>query len=178
MSGAQGPVREPAYDPARDALDGDALAVVEILLVEDSVTDAEMTIRALKRHNLANHLVWVKDGAEALEFINCTGAWSNRPNGNPKLVLLDLKMPRVDGIEVLERLRQDDSMRSVPIVMLTSSAEETDIVKSYALGANSYLVKPVEFTRFMDEVANAGLYWAVLNRVPGPSGPGAPSRHG
>ena len=161
------------YDSTREPLDDGRLAVVDILLVEDSVTDAEMTIRALKRHNLANHLVWVKDGAEALDFIDCTGAWAGRPSANPKLILLDLKMPRVDGIEVLQRLRENESMRGVPIVMLTSSAEETDIVRSYSLGANSYLVKPVDFSKFMDEVAKAGLYWAVLNRVPGPGGASA-----
>jgi two-component system response regulator len=144
------------------------LEVVEILLVEDSTTDAEMTIRALKRHNLANHLVWVTDGAQALEFLFCTGAYEGRRNGNPKLVLLDLKMPKVDGIEVLQRLKSDAEMRSVPVVILTSSAEESDIVKSHKLGVNSYLVKPVDFTHFMDVVANAGLYWAVLNRVPSP----------
>ena len=142
--------------------------VVEILLVEDTPTDAEMTIRALKRNNLANHLVWVKDGAEALEFMYCTGAWSGRRSGNPKLVLLDLKMPKVDGIEVLQRLKSDDMLRTVPVVVLTSSAEESDIVRSYELGVNSYLVKPVDFSQFMDAIAQAGLYWAILNRVPGP----------
>jgi len=147
------------------------LEAVEILLVEDSPTDAEMTIRALKRHNLSNNLVWVKDGAEALDFMYCTGAYAGRRHGIPKLVLLDLKMPKVDGIEVLKRLKSDEAMRAVPIVVLTSSAEESDIVKSYKLGVNSYLVKPVEFARFMDEVANAGLYWAVLNRIADPQAP-------
>jgi CheY-like chemotaxis protein len=144
----------------------DDFAVVEILLVEDSATDAEMTTRALKRNNLANHLVWVKDGAEALDFVYCTGAYVNRQNGNPKLILLDLKMPKVDGIEVLQRLKQDVEMRTIPVVVLTSSTEESDIVKSYRLGVNSYLVKPVDFGQFMDVIAQAGLYWAVLNRVP------------
>jgi CheY-like chemotaxis protein len=150
------------------------LEVVEILLVEDSTTDAEMTIRALKRHNLANHLVWVKDGAEALEFMYCTGAYADRPPSIPRLVLLDLSMPKVDGIEVLKRLKSDATMCHIPVVVLTSSAEETDIVKSYKLGVNSYLVKPVDFARFMDEVANAGLYWAVLNRVASPENPRGP----
>ena len=144
----------------------DELEFVEILLVEDSPTDAEMTIRALKRSNLANHLVWVKDGAEALDFMYCRGAYEGRRKGNPKLVLLDLKMPKVDGIEVLQQLKSDEAMRWVPVVVLTSSSEESDIVKSYKLGVNSYLVKPVDFTRFMDVVADAGLFWAVLNRVP------------
>lgn len=147
------------------------LEVVEILLVEDSSADAEMTIRALKRHDLANHLVWVRDGAEALEFIYRTGAHAARPSGRPRLVLLDLKMPRVDGIEVLQRLRSDASTRSIPVVVLTSSAEESDLVNSYQLGVNSYLVKPVDFNAFLDVVARAGLYWAVLNRLPHQQGP-------
>jgi CheY-like chemotaxis protein len=142
------------------------LEVVEILLVEDSAADAEMTIRALKRHKLANRLVWVKDGAEALEFVYCTGAFANRQNGHPKLVLLDLKMPRVDGIEVLQRLKSDAATCTIPVVVLTSSAEESDVVNSYKLGVNSYLVKPVDFNQFMDVIAQAGLYWAVLNRGP------------
>ena len=142
------------------------LDVVEILLVEDSPTDAEMTIRALKRHNLANRLVWVEDGQQALDFMFCTGPYANRRNGDPHLVLLDLKMPKVDGIDVLQRLKGDPRMRTVPVVILTSSAEESDIVNSHMLGVNSYLVKPVDFSEFMNVVAQAGLYWAVLNRVP------------
>jgi CheY-like chemotaxis protein len=141
--------------------------IVEILLVEDSATDAEMTIRSLKRRGLANQLVWVRDGAEALDFIYCSGAYGDRRNGHPKLVLLDLKMPKVNGIEVLQRLKSDESTRAIPVVMLTSSAEESDVVKSYQLGVNSYLVKPVDFGEFMEAVVQMGLYWAVLNRVPG-----------
>jgi two-component system, response regulator len=144
----------------------DDLAAVEILLAEDSPTDARMTIRALRKRNLANKLVWVRDGAEALEFIFRTGAYAGRANGHPKLVLLDLKMPKVDGIEVLQRLKSDETTRAIPVVMLTSSAEERDIVASYRLGVNSYLVKPVDFGAFMEVVAHAGLYWQVLNRVP------------
>src|SRR5579862_1424523 len=136
----------------------DELEVVEILLVEDSTTDAEMTIRALKRHNLSNRLVWVKDGAEALEFIYSIGAYAGRQSGNPRLILLDLKMPKVDGIEVLQQLKGDDATRLIPVVVLTSSAEESDIVRSYSLGVNSYLVKPVDFGKFIDVVAQAGLY--------------------
>ena len=146
------------------------IAIVEILLVEDSATDAEMTIRSLKRHGLANQLVWVKDGAEALEFIYCSGAYGGRRNGHPKLVLLDLKMPKADGIEVLQRLKSDESTRAISVVVLTSSAEESDVVKSYQLGANSYLVKPVDFGEFTEVVAQLGMYWAVLNRVPGHAG--------
>ena len=140
---------------------------IEILLAEDSDADAEMTIRALRRNNLANHLVWVKDGAEALDFIFRRGAYAQRPEGAPKLVLLDLKMPKVDGIEVLRKVKQDEQTSHIPVVMLTSSAEESDLLRSYELGVNSYLVKPVEFDRFVEEVSKAGCYWAVMNRLPG-----------
>lgn len=142
------------------------LHAVEILLAEDSAADAEMTIRALRKHNLANRLVWVKDGAEALDFIYRRGSYEGRTNGQPRLVLLDLKMPRVDGIEVLQQIKGDPETRAIPVVVLTSSAEERDIVNSYELGVNSYLVKPVDFNHFLEVVAQAGLYWAVLNRVP------------
>lgn len=140
---------------------------IEILLAEDSEADAEMTMRALSRHNLANHLVWVKDGAEALDFIFRRGAYAQRPRGAPKLVLLDLKMPKVDGIEVLRQVKSNEETRTIPVVMLTSSAEERDIVASYSLGVNSYIVKPVDFTSFVDEVAKAGCYWVLVNRLPG-----------
>ena len=142
------------------------LEPVEILLVEDSHTDAEMTIRALKTQGLANNLTWVKDGAEALDFLFRQGAYAGRPNRQPKLVLLDLKMPKVDGIEVLRKVKQDEHTSHIPVVMLTSSAEESDLVRSYELGVNSYLVKPVEFDRFVEEVSKAGCYWAIMNRVP------------
>jgi CheY-like chemotaxis protein len=139
---------------------------VEILLVEDSRTDAEMTIRALNKHGLANHLSWVKDGAEALDFLFRQGVYAGRAAGEPKLVFLDLKMPKVDGIEVLRKLKQDPRTARTPIVMLTSSAEESDIALSYELGLNSYMVKPVEFERFVEQVAQAGYYWLIINRVP------------
>jgi two-component system response regulator len=139
---------------------------VEILLAEDNESDAEMTIRALRRKNLANNLVWVKDGAEALDFIFRRGAYASRPNGSPKLVLLDLKMPKVDGIEVLRQIKSNEATKMMPVVMLTSSAEERDIVASYALGVNSYVVKPVDFSNFVVEVAKAGCYWVLVNRVP------------
>jgi two-component system, response regulator len=142
------------------------LNTVEILLVEDSATDAELTMRALRRNNLANNLVWVKDGREALDFMFRGGAYADRPNHHPKLVLLDLKLPKVDGIEVLRRLKADERTRAIPVVMVTSSAEERDIVESYKLGVNSYLVKPVDFGQFVEVVAQGGLYWAVLNRTP------------
>ena len=140
---------------------------IEILLAEDSEADAEMTMRALRRHNLANHLVWVKDGAEALDFIFRRGAYAQRPEGAPRLVLLDLKMPKVDGIEVLRQIKSNEETRTIPVVMLTSSAEERDIVASYSLGVNSYIVKPVGFANFVDEVAKAGCYWVLVNRLPG-----------
>jgi two-component system response regulator len=140
---------------------------IEILLAEDSDADAEMTIRALRRNNLANHLVWVKDGAEALDFIFRRGAYAKRAAGAPKLVLLDLKMPKVDGIEVLRQVKSNEETRTIPVVMLTSSAEERDIVASYSLGVNSYIVKPVDFSSFVDEVAKAGCYWVLVNRLPG-----------
>ncbi len=140
---------------------------VEILLAEDSDADAEMTIRALRRNNLANRLVRVKDGAEALDFIFRRGAYASRPAGAPKLVLLDLKMPKVDGIEVLRQVKSNEETKAIPVVMLTSSAEERDIIASYSLGVNSYVVKPVDFAKFVDEVAKAGCYWVLVNRLPG-----------
>jgi CheY-like chemotaxis protein len=147
---------------------------VEILLVEDNARDAEMTLRSLRMHNLANAVHWVKDGAEALDFMFRSGAYVNRArNHAPRLVLLDIKMPKVDGIEVLRRLKADERTRNIPVVIMTSSQEERDIVESYKLGANSYIVKPVQFDAFMETVSKIGLYWALMNRVPeGPRGAG------
>ena len=140
---------------------------VEILLVEDNPNDAEMTLRALRRNNLANRVHWVKDGAEALDFLLGAGAYARRdPLLAPKLVLLDLKMPKVDGIEVLRRLKADPATRTLPVVVMTSSNEERDVAESYRLGANSYIVKPVEFEAFHETVAKIGLYWVLTNRVP------------
>jgi CheY-like chemotaxis protein len=139
---------------------------VEILLVEDNHTDAELTLRALKKNNLANNVVWVKDGAEALDFLFQANAYAGRRNGMPRLVLLDLKLPKVDGLEVLKRIKSDERTRTIPVVMVTSSAEERDLVESYKVGVNSYLVKPVDFKQFIDVVSQAGLYWAVLNKIP------------
>jgi len=139
---------------------------VDILLVEDSPADAELALRALRKGKLANHVTWVKDGAEALEFIFRTGAYAARTDQNPKVILLDLKLPKVDGIEVLKRVKADERTRVIPVVMVTSSAEGRDIVESYKLGVNSYLVKPVEFEQFSETVAHAGLYWMLMNRTP------------
>ena len=139
---------------------------VDILLVEDNPTDAELTIRALKRRNLANNLVWVKDGEEALNFIFSRGTHHGRANGTPKLVLLDIKLPKVDGIEVLRAVKSDPHTKTIPIAMLTSSQEERDMVESYQLGVNSYIVKPVDFEKFLEMVAQVGLYWALVNKVP------------
>lgn len=138
-----------------------------ILLAEDNPRDAEMTLRSLKKHNIANSVHWVKDGAEALEFMFCEGAYAQRdPSSVPKLVLLDIKMPKVDGIEVLRRLKADARTRTTPVVIMTSSNEERDVVESYKLGANSYIVKPVQFEAFLDTVSKIGLYWLLTNRVP------------
>jgi len=139
---------------------------VEILLVEDSANDAELTIRALKKNGLANRLEWVRDGAEALDFLFRGGSYASRGRGDPRLILLDLKLPKVDGIEVLRQVKASENTRAIPVVMLTSSAEERDVVASYQLGVNSYLVKPVDFTQFVNVVRDAGLYWAVINKTP------------
>ena len=144
----------------------DKFEKVDILLVEDNPTDAELTMRALRKGNLANHITWVKDGAEALEFIFRSGAYAGRPDQNPRLILLDLKLPKVDGIEVLKRLKADDRTRAIPVVMVTSSQEGRDITESYKLGVNSYIVKPVEFEQFSETVAKAGFYWMLVNRTP------------
>lgn len=140
---------------------------VEILLVEDNPTDAELTMRALKRKNMANQLVWVKDGAEALDFIFATGAYSHRnPDDLPKLILLDLRMPKVDGLEVLQKIKDEEVTRQIPVVVLTSSKEDRDIVESYKLGVNSYVSKPVEFDEFIDAVSTLGFYWMLINNPP------------
>ncbi len=142
-------------------------SVVDILLVEDNPTDAELTLRALKKYNLANNVFLVKDGAEALAFIFATGTYSYRSISNqPRVVVLDLKLPKVDGLEVLRKVRSDERTRLIPVVALTSSREEKDIVESYKLGVNSYITKPVEFEGFMKAVTEIGLYWLLLNKPP------------
>jgi two-component system response regulator len=140
---------------------------VEVLLVEDNIHDAEMTIRSLKKVNLANNLVHVKDGEEALEFIFGQGKFASRDLVNaPKVILLDIKMPKVDGIEVLRRIKADESTRCIPVVIMTSSKEELDIISSYELGVNSYVVKPVDFEGFAKAVSELGLYWLITNQPP------------
>ncbi len=140
---------------------------VEILLIEDNPNDLALTLHAFKKNNLANHIHVVRDGAEALEFIFCTGAYANRniENGS-KVILLDLKLPLVDGLEVLRRIKADPRTQKIPVVVLTSSREERDIVESYQLGVNSYIVKPVDFEQFTASVRTLGMYWLLLNQPP------------
>jgi len=141
--------------------------VVEILLVEDNPNDAELTIRALKKQNLANSLHWVKDGAEALDYIYAKGEYSDRELENrPKIILLDLNLPKLGGLEVLKKIKEDKSTKMIPVVVLTSSREEEDMVKSYNYGVNSYIVKPVDFDKFVKSVSDLGLYWVLLNKSP------------
>ena len=140
---------------------------VEILLVEDNPNDVELTLHAFKKHNFANPIEVVLAGAEALEFIFCTGAYAHRRIENgPKVILLDLKLPKVDGLEVLRRVKADPRTRLIPVVVMTSSREERDIVESYEFGVNSYIVKPVDFEQFTEAVHTLGLYWLLLNQPP------------
>jgi two-component system response regulator len=140
---------------------------VEIILIEDNPNDAEMTIRALRKNNITNHLVHLKDGEEALEFIFGTGNYIGRNTNNlPKVILLDLKMPKVDGLEVLKTIKADEKTKLIPVVVLTSSNEDPDINKCYKLGANSYIVKPVGFENFTKAIAELGMYWLLLNKAP------------
>jgi two-component system, response regulator len=141
---------------------------VELLLVEDNLNDAELAIRELKKYHLANNLFHVKDGEEAIDFLFATGkyAGSRNVNNTPKVVLLDIQMPKVNGIEVLQQIKSDERTKVTPVVMLTSSKEDPDIQKSYDLGANSYIVKPVNFERFAEAIKNLGFYWLLLNQPP------------
>jgi len=138
-----------------------------ILIVEDNPDDEALTIRALKKNNIGNRVVVVRDGVEALDFLFCTGAYASRnPNDMPQVTLLDLKLPKVDGLEVLKRIRADERTRLLPVVILTSSKEEQDLIESYEYGANSFMRKPVDFDQFADSVHRLGLYWLVLNEMP------------
>jgi CheY-like chemotaxis protein len=140
---------------------------VEILLVEDSARDAELTMRALKKGGLANKVLWVKDGQEALDYLFRQGEFAQRVEGVPRLVLLDLKMPRVDGMEVLAAVRANEHTKRIPVVIMTSSQEESDVARSYDLGVNSYVVKPVDFNAMTELARQAGYYWLAINRSPG-----------
>lgn len=138
-----------------------------ILLVEDNPDDEALTIRALNKNKIANNLSVVRDGVEALDFLFCTGSYTERdPNDLPEVILLDLKLPKLDGLEVLRRIREDKRTRLLPVVILTSSIEEQDLIKSYSLGANSYIRKPVDFSQFVEAVHQLGMYWLVLNEPP------------
>ena len=145
----------------------DKLNEVEILLVEDNPYDAELTLRALKNKGLANKLLTFVDGVEALDFLFGTGEYAGRNLAvRPKVILLDLKLPRINGLEVLEKIRADARTKTIPVVIMTSSQEESDIVRGYDLGVNSYMVKPVDFDKFFQAVEDLGLYWLLLNKVP------------
>ena len=144
--------------------------VVEILLVEDNPTDVELVLRALKKNNLANKVFVVHDGAEALDYINRTGEYKQLPEGRPKVILLDLKLPKVSGVEVLRTLKSHDATKLIPVVVLTSSKEEPDIQDCYNLGVNSYVVKPLDFDSFVNVVSELGLYWVIMNKAPEDNG--------
>lgn len=137
-----------------------------ILLVEDNPKDLELTLIALEKSQLANEVVITRDGVDALDYLFCRGNYESRHNGNPAVILLDLKLPRLDGIEVLQVIRTTPALRSIPVVMLTSSREETDLLRSYELGVNAYVVKPVAFGEFVEAIADLGVFWAVLNEPP------------
>lgn len=142
-------------------------ALVDILLVEDNPFDAELIVRTFKKHNIANPVFWVEDGAQALDFIFCRGEFAARDiNFPPKVILLDLKLPKVSGLDVLKKIKSDEITKSIPVVIVTSSDEDPDIKMAYALGANSYVVKPVSSEAFVDSMSKLGLYWMLVNRMP------------
>lgn len=152
-------------DMGRDALH-------DILLAEDDPQDVELTLTALHKHKLANRVIVVRDGAAALDYLYRLGEFSNRSGGNPAAVLLDLKMPKVDGMEVLRRVKSDPHLKTIPMVILTSSREEHDLVEGYGLGANAYVVKPVRFNEFVEAVSVLGIFWALVNEPPPLAGTG------
>lgn len=140
---------------------------IDILLVEDNPYDAELSLRALQKKKLANKVEWVQDGADALDFLFSEGVYSDRSRAEPpRLILLDIKLPKVSGIDVLRKIKADPEMRTIPVVMLTSSAEGQDLTECYQLGVNSYIVKPVNFESFQEEVEKAGFYWMLVNQLP------------
>lgn len=141
-------------------------ALKPILLVEDNPKDLELTLLALEKSNLANDVISVRDGKEAIDYLFRQGQFENRAQGNPAVVLLDLKLPKVDGIQVLEKIKAEPSLQSVPVVMLTTSREEKDLMRSYKLGVNAFVVKPVAFKEFIDAIQDLGVFWAVLNEPP------------
>ncbi len=141
--------------------------VIEILLVEDNPSDEELTLHALKMHHITNKIFVVRDGAEALDYIFATGKYAHRKSiAQPKVILLDLKLPKVDGLEVLQKIKADPNTNQIPVVVLTSSREESDIVASYEMGVNSYIVKPVDFNQFTESIREIGMYWLLLNEPP------------
>lgn len=137
-----------------------------ILLVEDNPSDLELTLVALERSQLANQVVVTRDGVDAIDYLSGRGIWLGRPAGHPAVILLDLKLPKIDGLEVLEHIRRTPELKSIPVVMLTSSREEQDLARSYELGVNAYVVKPVVFKEFVDAISELGMFWAVLNEPP------------
>ena len=140
--------------------------LARILIVEDDPKDVELTLTALEEYNLANEVVVTRDGEEALDYLYCRGNFATRFNDNPAVLLLDLKLPKVDGLEVLQQIRSDDKLRMIPVVVLTSSHEEKDMVASYKLGVNAYVVKPVDFHEFVNAIKELGVFWAVINEPP------------
>jgi CheY-like chemotaxis protein len=137
-----------------------------ILLVEDDPKDVELTLTALEEYNLANEVVVTRDGAQALDYLYCRGDFSTRSNENPAVLLLDLKLPKVDGLEVLQQIKSDEKLKMIPVVVLTSSHEERDMMASYSLGVNAYVVKPVDFHEFVNAIKELGIFWAVINEPP------------